>query len=438
MEILCAEYVVPVDKTMTVYSPGAVVVEGKLIKDIGAKSDILTKYTDVKIKDFGASIIMPGCVNTHSHMPMILTRGLGDDRELIDWLNNFVFPLEAQLLSAEYCHDAAIAGSAELLRHGFTSVLDMYYYTDNVAQACVETGIRAWLSCAVVDFPTKEFQTPRHALASTDEGIKRWASDPRINVLVALHSTYTVSPDILMLGKEVANKNNSLIHIHLAESDQELKSVHEKYGKHPVQLLYDLGFMGKEVIAAHCVKLEPEHIAMLKETDMAISHNPCSNLKLASGIAPITELKKQGIRVGLGTDGPMSSNRLDPFHAMDIAAKVQKCVTNEPAVLPASEMIRMATIDGARVLQADDKIGSLEPGKIADLIVVDYARGKFSEIHDVYVHLVYACHGEMVTDVMVDGNWVIQNEEFKTIDIEKICSYEKKWSTKINNIVATL
>jgi len=438
LNALCAEYVLPIDAKMTVYHPGVVIVQDKKILEVGQKNEILNKYPGISIEDFGDKVIMPGFINLHCHFPMIFTRGLGDDLELMTWLNKYVFPLEAQLLSADYVYDASLAGCAELIHHGFTSVLDMYYYTACRIHACEKIGIRAWLNQAIIGFPTTEYESTDKSIEETRDLIIQWKNHSRLQVTLGPHSAYTLSPEHLKKCKQIADETDSILHVHLAESDSELQSVFEQHKKHPVDLLNEIGFLGRNVVAAHCVKLNEAQIGILAEKQTSVAHNPCSNLKLTSGIAPVVEMQKQGICVGLGTDGPMSSNRMDPFHVMDLVAKVQKTLKNDPVVMPASEVIRMGTINGAKALNVEDKIGSLEPGKIADLIVIDHKMGMFSKVHDIYVHLVYACHGEMVQHVMIDGQWVLRDHCLQKIDDADISELSDKWEPKIQNIVQSI
>ena len=441
VQVLIAEYVLPIDGKMTVYSPGAVAVANRKVLAVGKPEDVYEYCRVEKLTpdtlDFGRKIIMPGFVNTHSHFPMILMRGLGDDLELISWLNNYIFPLESKLLSKEFVYISSLVGAGELLRHGYTTVLDMYYFSEAQLKACDKIGIRGKMSNAIVDFPTNEFKNPDDAIDSFFDLHRKWVTHPRLDLILGPHSTYTVSPRILKRCKEAADITGTLLHIHLAESDQELITVREQSGKHPVELLADLGLLDSNLLAAHCVKLDENHISLLVETDTAVAHNPCSNLKISSGLAPVVEMRKRGIRVGLGTDGPMTSNRLDPFHAMDVCAKVHKHREDNPAVMSSLEVVRMATIESARALQMEREIGSLEEGKCADLIAIDYLKGQFAPIHDVYAHIVYACHGEMVTDVMVDGEWVVCDERLVKVDEEELLNISGQWKPKIDKIVHT-
>lgn len=437
LTIYTAEYVLPIDEAMSVYSPGAVAVSGDKIVKVGAVAEVLAEYAaqSPKIKHLGRRVIVPGFVNVHSHIPMVLMRGVGDGMEVTEWLEKLVFPLEAKLLSPEFVYDATLAGCAESLRNGYTTVLDMYYFVEAALKAADKIGIRGIFSSCIVGFPTLEHATPEAAIDATVASIHKWKSHPRVSTCLAPHSCYTVPPEILKTCKEKADETGTLFNIHIAESEQELKTVTEMYGKHPLQHLKDLGISGSNIVAAHCVVMEDEQVDLLEESGIFVATNPCSNMKLSSGTARVLDMRASGVSVGLGTDGPMTSDRMDPFHAMDMMSKMQKLSAGDPTVMNARECMRIATIEGAKVMNMSDKVGSLEAGKAADMVVVDYLRGQFAPVYDIYSHLVYVCNGSMVTDVMVDGKWVVAEQKLTTVSEEKIFERAAKWKPIVERIV---
>lgn len=419
-KVLTAAHVLTMDDSLRVFSPGAVAITGDKILAVGAPKDVLSIYAGRQVRDFGQTILMPGLINTHCHLPMILLRGMADDMELMDWLNGYIFPLEAKLVNAQFCYDATLVACAELIRRGVTGVADMYYFEDDVARAVKEAGMRGWLGETLIDFPSPDSKTPAECLIYTEKCVQKWSNDPLVKVVPAPHSTYTVSPDNLKACKALADKYKTLLITHLSESATEVETVRKQSGQTPTELAASVGLLGPTTIAAHCVVMTPHDMELLKASGAAVAHNPDSNIKLCCGLAPIAQMRKQGLRVGLGTDGPVSNNRLDVFDAMDLVAKEQKLCENDPTAMKAAEVVRLATLGGAEALGAADRLGSLEPGKQADLIVVDLQGANYGPVYDPYSHLVYTAHGEMVTSTMVAGKWLMLNNKLLTLSEKRL------------------
>lgn len=414
--VLTAAHVVTMDGGLDTFSPGGIAIDKGVIVAVGPAETIIERYVGGEQRDLGETLVMPGLINTHTHLPMVMMRGMADDMELMAWLTGYIFPLEAKIVTAQFCYDATLVACAESIRRGVTSVVDMYYFEDDIARAVKESGMRGWLGEAIIGFPAPDFKTPAESLAATERWLVKWQRDPLVRVIPGPHSLYTVAPEDLRKAKALADKYQSLLTIHLSESPGEVAQVREKLGQTPVAAAAELGLLGPRTLAAHCVALTPEDQQLLKETGTAVAHNPDSNLKLASGIAPIQQMRNLGMRVGLGTDGPCSNNRLDLFDAMNLVAKEQKISLNDPAAMKAAEAVRLATIGGARAIGAGEQIGSLERGKQADLIVVDLQGANYGPVYDLYSHLVYACHGEMVKDTMVAGRWLMRDGRLLTLN----------------------
>jgi 5-methylthioadenosine/S-adenosylhomocysteine deaminase len=335
------------------------------------------------------------------------------------WLNDYIFPAEAKL-TFEMVYQGTLLACAEMILSGTTTFCDMYLFEDAAAQAAKAVGMRAVVGEVIYDFPSPNYGPVEAGLKYTENLIAKWRDDPLITIAVEPHSVYVCSPDLLQKAGAIAEKNGAPLIIHVAETRKEVADVMEKYGCTPVAHLADLRILGSNVIADHCVALTPEDMAMLKKFDAKVAHNPESNMKLASGIAPVPELLNHGITVGIGTDGCASNNNLDLFQEMDTAAKLHKVNHLDPTVMDARTVVRMATIDGARVLGLEDITGSLEVGKKADIIIVDVSRPHLVPMYDVYSHLVYAVNGSDVVTAMVNGNLLMEDRVLTTVDANAV------------------
>ncbi len=395
---------------------GSVAVRGDRIAAVGSDDDFSAEDAD-RVIDAKGGIIMPGLVNTHTHAAMTCFRGLADDLPLMEWLNDHIFPAE-QKLTPEMVNTGATLACAEMILAGITCFCDMYLFEAEVAKAAKAAGMRAVTGEVLYDFPSPNYGPIEKGFAYTEALIEAWKDDPLITIAVEPHSPYLCAPELLQRAQKIARENGIPLVIHLSETEEEVNRIKEKYGHTPVGHLADLGILGHNVLACHCVALTDTDIELLKRFDVKVSHNPESNMKLASGVAPVPKLLEAGICVGLGTDGPSSNNDLDLFSEMNTAAKLHKVHTLDPTVLNAHQVLRMATIDGARALGLDKVTGSLEPGKCADIIVIDTRKPHLIPMYSPHSHLVYAVRGSDVTASVINGQVVMADRELTTIDTE--------------------
>ncbi|MFZ1198552.1 MAG: amidohydrolase, partial [Desulfobacterales bacterium] len=378
--------------------------------------------------DAGGGIIMPGLVNAHTHAAMTCFRGLADDLPLMTWLDDHIFPAEAQL-DEETVYRGALLACAEMIRSGTTCFCDMYLFEDAVARAASAAGMRAVVGEVLYDFPSPNYGPIEKGFAYVERMIDTWRSDPLITVALEPHSPYLCAAGLLEKAAALARENGLPLVTHLSETRAEVDRIRASYGCTPVAWLAALGVLGPDLLACHCVVLTPEDIALLKAHDVKVAHNPESNMKLASGIAPVPELLRAGVCVALGTDGCASNNDLDLFLEMDSAAKLHKVGTLDPTVLDAATVLRMATIEGARALGLGRVTGSLEAGKTADLIVIDTARPHLTPMYNPVSHLVYTVRGSDVATVVINGRLVMENGRLLSLD-------EKQVMADVNRIAA--
>jgi 5-methylthioadenosine/S-adenosylhomocysteine deaminase len=410
---------------------GAVAVTGDAIADIGPAE----KFSDcraVKRMDARGGIIMPGLINTHTHAPMTCFRGLADDLDLMTWLNEYIFPAEARL-TYDKVYAGALLACAEMILSGTTCFSDMYLFEDAVAQAASLAGVRAVVGEVLYDFPSPNYGPIEQGFEYTLQLINKWKGHPIVRVAVEPHSPYLCSPKLLEKSAEISYSYNIPLIIHLAETESEVAQVQNRYGKTPVAHLSRIGALSPRMVACHCVALNDQDIGMLKDHDVKVSHNPESNMKLASGIAPVPKLLDAGNRVGLGTDGPTSNNNLDMFLEMDIAAKIHKVNGLDPTVMNARTVLRMATIDAAGVLGLEKITGSLEPGKKADVIIIDTHKPHLTPMYNIYSHLVYSACGNDVAASIINGRVVMEDRKLRTMDVEKIMADVNQIAKEIKN-----
>ncbi len=374
-----------------------------------------------KIIDAQGGIIMPGLVNTHTHLPMALFRGLADDLPLSVWLNEHIFPAESNHIHPESVRLGALLSGAEMLLSGTTTCCDGYFYEDNVAAAVNDIGMRAILGQGVIDFPAPGVSKPEDNVDNAIRFIQKWKNiSPLITPSMFCHSPYTCSEATLKKAKDAADANGVLFQIHTAETKDEYVSIQTKHHTTPVKYLDKIGIIDKNTLLVHAVWLDNDDIEIMAKRRASVSHNPESNMKLASGIAPVPALLKAGVTVGLGTDGCASNNNLDLFSEMDTAAKLHKVNTMDPTVMDAVTVLKMATIDGAKSLGLQDIIGSLEVGKKADVIIIDTRKPHLIPVYNPVSHIVYAAKGSDVQDVIVDGKVLLKNRKLLTVDMEDI------------------
>lgn len=374
-----------------------------------------------EIIDGTGKLVMPGLVNTHTHLPMSIFKGYKDDRTLMDWLNNAIFPVEDKLESDDFYYNSCLS-ILEMIKSGTTTCNDMYFGTERIVDAIEKMGIRANVSWCVTD------DSIRDKLDKTREYAKKYNNtDNKIKVLVSLHAPYTCNPNTVKLCVDLAKEINTGIHVHLAETKDEVNIINERYGKTPTEYLNDLNVFDVKTILAHGIYLTDSDIEILKTKDTGIAHNPISNCKLSSGICNVTKLHENNINVGIGTDGSGSTTTLDMFKEMRLTAYLQKVNTFNPTVIKAYDILKMATIEGAKVLGLDNEIGTIEIGKKADIIIIDLIKPHLYPLNDIATNIVYSANGSDVETVIIDGNIIMKNRDIKTID-------ENELYNKINQI----
>jgi len=411
--------ILTLDERDTLFTPGALAIDGDAIIAIGAKEEILSSYQGRDTIDVPHSIIMPGLVNAHTHAAMTCFRGIADDKELMDWLNNYIFPAESRNVNPELAYWGSMLACAEMIKSGTTTFSDMYIFEEETAEAANQAGMRCLLGEVLFDFPSPNFKTPAEGLAYTEKLIQRWADHPLVNIMVEPHSLYTCSPDLLKSAKNLADRYQVPLSTHLLENRAEAKQLKEKFGKRATAFLREMGMLDERFFAFHCVVMDDEDIRIFADHGCKVVHNPESNMKLASGVAPISAMLQQGIVVGLGTDGCASNNNLDMFQEMDTAAKLEKSARLDPTVMSARTVLRMATCNGAKVLGLDRLVGTLEVGKKADLCIIGMNEPHLTPLYDEYSHLVYTVGGADVDTVLINGKTVMQDRRLLTIDEEE-------------------
>ena len=382
--------------------------------------------------DARGKIILPGFINGHTHVPMTLLRGLKDDVTLDVWLKNYIFPAEAKNVTEDFVRWGTRLGAAEMIRSGVTTFVDMYYFEDAIAEETKAAGMRGILGESWLDFPSPDNKTDAQKSAYIEKFLQRWKGDPLIHAAVAPHSIYLCSEKTLHSAQALAKKYNAPILIHVAEMKKERDDSEKQNGASPVQYLQTVGLLGPDVVAAHCIFVDEADRRTLAQHNVGCVHNPSSNMMLASGVSPVPEMRAAGVAVGLGTDGPAGSNNdLDLMEEMDLAAKLAKITKNDPLALNAKAVVEMATIDGARALHMDKEIGSLEPGKKADVILIRLDRPNAVPIYDVYSQLAYSLKGSDVTTVVIGGRVVMRDQVLLTVKEEEAIAKAKEYKKAI-------
>ncbi len=419
------------------YPDGAVAIQGDSIVAVGPTEALQARYEADEVIACHEQIIMPGLVNAHTHMPMSLLRAMADDLRLDVWLLGYMMPVEREFVSPEFCRLGTQLSCAEMIRGGTTLFADMYYYEEDVAAAAAEAGMRGVCGQSVMKFPTPDAESYEEGLQRTRKFIEQWKDHPLIVPSVAPHAPYTCTDEILQACAALAVEHDVPLQIHILETRQEAEDSWREFEKKVVNRLVDLDIFRARTIAAHCVHVDTEQIILLQQHGVAVAHNPTSNLKLASGIAPIKEMRERGVKLSVGTDGAASNNDLDMFEEMRLAALLVKGATNDPVILPAKEALLMATRWGAEALGLEAITGSLEVGKRADLIVLDRSPihniPRFSRDPDgVYSQIVYASQASDVQHVMVNGRWLMRGRELLTLDEAAIRAAAAEYAQKMD------
>lgn len=435
--ILTNAIVLTMDENLTQYEPGAVAVKGESILAAGQEAEIKDKYTAPETIDCEGKVLMPGLVNAHTHVPMTLLRGLADDLRLDVWLLGYMMPVEREFVSPDFVRVGTLLGCVELIRTGVTSFADMYYFEEDVARATAEAGLRAVCSQTVMKYPAPDAQSYEESLTAAREYIRRWKNHPLIVPSIAPHAPYTCTEEILRATAAVATEFDIPLHTHLAETALEVENSREEFGMPVIPYVKKMNIFDAKVLAAHCVHIDEGEMLTLLHHKAGVAHNPSSNLKLASGFAPVSKMIETGLNVGIGTDGPASNNDLDMFEEMRLAAFVAKASTGDPTALPAQTALSMATRLGAKAMHIGHLTGSLEEGKRADMILVS-----IDQLHNtprfrrdpngIYAQLVYASKSTDVTDVMVNGKWLMRSRQLTTLEPETLLEQAAEYAQRID------
>ena len=396
---------------------GAVAVRAGSIVAVGPAAEIAASWSATEVLDAGGGLILPGFVNTHTHLAMTLIRGIAEDLPLKEWLEGHIWPAERSLMNADTVALGTRLAAAESLQAGVTCVCDMYFHSQRVIEEVVKAGLRAIVPESLIDFSTPSCPTPDVALARQREMLTRYGNHPLVVPGVAPHSPYSVSAANLVKEAELAEEFGAPLIIHLAETRWEVEKITTEKGVSPVAYLADLGILSERTIAAHCVHVSEADLDLLGEFEVGIATNPVSNLKLASGLAPLPQMLARGLKVSFGTDGAASNNTLDLLRDAQLASLMYKGFTGDPTCIPARTVVELLTIGGARVLGLADKIGTLDPGKRADVICVALDRPRAVPAYDPFSHLAYAARAADVAHVVVDGRVVVRDRELQTVDV---------------------
>jgi len=432
--------VITMNPEFQIIPDGAVAVHGQMIVAVGTTGELEAEYEAAEVHDCGGKALIPGLVNAHTHASMTLLRGLEDDSRLDVWLLGYMMPVEREFVSPEFCKVGAKLACAEMIRSGITSFADMYYYEEAVAEAVAEVGMRAVCGQTVLKFPSPDAESFEDSLEAARGFIERWKDHDLIIPAVSPHAPYTCTAEIMHACAELAKEYDVPLHTHISETAQEVEQWRETYDMPVVPWVKKQGTLEAKVIAAHCVHIDTGEMHTLEHANAGVAHNPSSNLKLASGFAPVTQMLEAGLNVGVGTDGPSSNNDLDMFEEIRLASFVAKAITRDPTALPARKVFEMATSMGARALHIDHLTGSLEPGKRADMALVDlntvHNLPQFDRNPDaVYSRLIYAAKSTDVTDVMVDGRWLMRAGELKTVDVPPLLEAAADYAKRIDSFL---
>ncbi len=419
--VIYGDTIVTMDADMDVIENGAVAIDDGIIVAVGTAAEIDSRFDGDEVLEGNGRIVMPGLVNGHSHAAMTLLRGVADDLALMDWLQNYIFPAEVEFVDAEFVRIGTELACWEMLRGGTTTFVDMYYYPDAIAEVVESCGMRALISTTVIDQRSPDAESADDGIAKGRGFIERWQGrNSRISPIYGPHANYTLDAEQLKATRAAALDLDVPISIHLSESPFEIQYSKDNYGTTSILMMEEIGFFDGPTIAAHVVWPTDAEIPILAERKVGVIHNPTSNMKIASGVAPIAKMLASGVRVGLGTDGAASNNDLDMWEEMRLAAFLQKVDRMDPTALPAETVLRMATSGGAEAIGLGATIGSIEPGKRADLIQVAFDDVHHVPTYSVVSHLVYVSDEQDVTSVVVDGKVLVREREFLTIDTERV------------------
>ena len=438
--ILKNAIVLTMDKDLHQYDPGAVAVAGDSIAAVGTEKEILSVYEADEVKDCGGKVLMPGLINTHTHIPMTLLRGLADDLRLDVWLLGYMMPVEREYVSPDFVALGTKLGCAESIRTGITCFNDMYYFEDTIARTTAEIGLRAICGPSILKFPTPDARSYEEALEQTRSYIEEFKDHPLIIPSIAPHAPYTCPPEILKACTEMALEYDIPLHIHISETKEEVENMRKENGMPVVPYTKKQGVFEAKAIAAHCVHIDEGEIRTLEHANVGVAHNPSSNMKLASGIAPVKAMLDLGLKVGIGTDGTASNNDLDFFEEMRLATFLAKGSSGDPTAVPAAQTLEMATRMGAESLHIGHLTGSLEVGKRADMILFDihtvHNSPRFRHnTNNIYSQIVYAGKATDVTDMLVNGQWIMREHVIESLDEQALIEESQVYAEKIDKFI---
>jgi len=425
------DYILTMDDNLTVVKNGDIVIKGGKIVDIGVGKKELYFGKTIVCK---GKVAIPGLINTHTHAAMTLLRGYGSDNPLKVWLEEYIWPAEGRFVSYDFVKDGTEIAVYEMLRTGTTTFVDMYFYENAVADVIKDVGIRGVLSTGILDFPTPGAKTPDEGIQKTVDFIKQYQDHPFVIPAIGPHAPYTCSPETLKKAHRVSQEYGVVFHIHIAETQFEVETVKEKYGQTPVKHLDSLGVLDERTLAAHMVYPTDEEIKILADRGVKVAHCPESNLKLASGVAPVPKMLKEGVVVGIGTDGVASNDNLDVIGEISTSAKLHKGITGDPTVVNSKEALLMATRWGAEAVGMGDKIGSLQVGKLADITLIDFSTPQLNPNYDPYTHIVHSATGDLVDTVIVNGEVKVLNKEVLVLDKNRLLEKANLWKERILSI----
>src|SRR5215467_9330433 len=428
--------IVTMDQTRRIIEDGGIaVVKGRIVA-IGPRAEIEARYTSRQRLNAAGKVITPGLINGHTHIPMVLFRGLADDLDLQEWLTKYIFPAEAKNVTEQFVRVGARLGLAEMIRGGTTTYCDMYYFEDAIADETQKAGVRGVLGETVIDFPVADNRSYAEGLAYTERFVSRWKGNDLIVPAIAPHAPYTVNEEHLKAARAFSDRTGAPIVIHIAETKREVDDMVKQKGASPVAYLDRIGFLNDRVIAAHMVWPQGSDIAILQRRGVGVVHNPQSNMKLAAGVAPVPRMLKEGVLLGLGTDGAASNNDLNMWEEMDTVAKLHKVFTGDPKVISAQQAFEFATIRGAQALHLEKEIGSLEVGKRADLLVIDRDTLNQIPVYNIYSDLVYATKAADVESVVINGRIVMRDRRLLTLDETAVKNDARAFRDKIMRSVS--
>jgi 5-methylthioadenosine/S-adenosylhomocysteine deaminase len=430
--------VVTMDGERRLIENGAVAVRGGRIVGVGTAGELAGRFVARQRIDARGQAIIPGLINGHTHVPMTLFRGIADDLDLNEWLTKYIFPAEAKNVTEEFVRVGTRLGLAEMIRSGTTTYCDMYYFEEAIAEETARAGVRGVLGETVIDFPVPDNKTWPEAMRYVERFVAKWKNHTLVTPAIAPHAPYTVSEEHLREVRAFANRTGAHVIIHLAETRKEVEDISQQKGARPVEYLARIGFFGPRTVAAHTVHLTEGEIALLRQHGVGSIHNPQSNMKLASGVAPVPQMLRAGLALGLGTDSAASNNNLDLWEEIDTAAKLHKVTSFDPRVVTAYDALHLATAGGARALHLEREIGSIEEGKRADLVIVDLEGLHQTPRYNIYSHLVYATKGADVRTVIIEGRVVMRDRRLLTLDEASIKVRARQLRERVSRSLAAL